>query len=65
MTLAPASVITWEVGDMSRLIPSHDVVVVRQADAEVVGIPAVSGRLYADSSRTAASRARLAGGDPS
>ena len=37
---------------MSRPIPSHDVVVVRQADAEVVGIPAVTGRLYADSSAT-------------
>ena len=37
---------------MSRPIPSHDVVVVRQEDAEVVGIPAVTGRLYADSSAT-------------
>jgi len=37
---------------MSRPIPSHDVVVVRQADAEVVGVPAVTGRLYADSSAT-------------
>jgi mannose-6-phosphate isomerase-like protein (cupin superfamily) len=37
---------------MSRPIPSHDVVVVRQDDAEVVGIPAVTGRLYADSSAT-------------
>lgn len=37
---------------MSRPIPSHDVVVVRQADAEVIGIPAVTGRLYADSSAT-------------
>ena len=37
---------------MSRPIPSHDVVVVRQDDAEVVGIPSVTGRLYADSSAT-------------
>jgi hypothetical protein len=27
-------VITWEVGDMSRPVPSHDVVLVRQADAD-------------------------------
>jgi len=37
---------------MSRLIPSHDVVVVRQDDAEVLGTPQVTGRLYADSSAT-------------
>ena len=37
---------------MSRPIPSHDVVVVREEDAEVVGITPVTGRLYADSSAT-------------
>ena len=37
---------------MSRLVPSHDVVLVRQADAEVLGGPPVTGRLYADSSAT-------------
>ena len=40
MTLAPASVIAWEVGDMSRPIPSHDVVAVRQADAGQLGVSA-------------------------
>lgn len=37
---------------MSRIVPSHDVIVVREADAEVVGAPPVSGRLYADASAT-------------
>ena len=37
---------------MSRPVPSHDVVLVRQADAEVLGGPQVTGRLYADSSAT-------------
>jgi len=37
---------------MSTPVPSHHVVLVRQADAEVVGGPPVSGRLYADSSAT-------------
>ncbi len=37
---------------MSRPVPSHDVVLVRQADAEVLGGPPVTGRLYADSSAT-------------
>src|SRR5215469_12969636 len=37
---------------MSSVIPSHDVVVVREADAEVVGGGPTSGRLYADSSAT-------------
>jgi mannose-6-phosphate isomerase-like protein (cupin superfamily) len=47
-------VITGEVGDMSRPVPSHHVVLVRQADAEVLGGPPVTGRLYADSSATGA-----------
>ena len=37
---------------MSTPTPSHHVVLVRQAEAEVVGGPPVSGRLYADSSAT-------------
>ena len=37
---------------MSTPVPSHHVVLVRQAEAEVVGGPPVSGRLYADSSAT-------------
>lgn len=37
---------------MSRPVPSHHVVLVRQADAEVLGGPSVTGRLYADSSAT-------------
>ena len=37
---------------MSTPVPSHRVVLVRQAEAEVVGGPPVSGRLYADSSAT-------------
>jgi mannose-6-phosphate isomerase-like protein (cupin superfamily) len=37
---------------MSTVIPSHDVVVVREAEAEVLGGGPVSGRLYADSSAT-------------
>lgn len=37
---------------MSTPVPSHHVVVVRQADAEVVGGPPITGRLYADSSAT-------------
>jgi len=34
------------------MIPSHDVVVVRQSEAEIVGSAPVTGRLYADSSAT-------------
>src|SRR5262249_26115132 len=49
---AATTVITWEVGSMSRPVPSHDVVLVRQADAEIVGGAPVTGRLYADSSAT-------------
>jgi mannose-6-phosphate isomerase-like protein (cupin superfamily) len=45
-------VIIREVAYMSRPVPSHHVVVVRQADAEVVGGAPVTGRLYADSSAT-------------
>jgi|SRR5215469_2632930 len=37
---------------MSSVIPSHDVVVVREADAEVLGGGPTVGRLYADSSAT-------------
>ena len=37
---------------MSGIAPAHEVVVVRQDDAEVLGGPPVTGRLYADSSAT-------------
>jgi quercetin dioxygenase-like cupin family protein len=37
---------------MSSVAPAHDVVVVREADAEFLGIPPVTGRLYADASAT-------------
>jgi mannose-6-phosphate isomerase-like protein (cupin superfamily) len=37
---------------MSIVVPSHDVVVVREADTEVVGAGPLTGRLYADSSAT-------------
>jgi mannose-6-phosphate isomerase-like protein (cupin superfamily) len=37
---------------MSGLIPSHDVVVVHEGDAELLGSGPVTGRLYADSSAT-------------
>lgn len=37
---------------MSTVIPSHNVVVVREAEAEVLGGGPVTGRLYADSSAT-------------
>jgi quercetin dioxygenase-like cupin family protein len=37
---------------VSGLIPSHDLVVVRESHAEVIGGGAVTGRLYADSSAT-------------
>jgi quercetin dioxygenase-like cupin family protein len=37
---------------MSGMIPSHDVVVVREEEAEIVGVASVTGRLYADSSAT-------------
>jgi quercetin dioxygenase-like cupin family protein len=37
---------------MSAAVPSHDIVVVREADAEIVGRAPVTGRLYADSSAT-------------
>lgn len=37
---------------MSGVLPSHPVVVVREADAETVGRAPTSGRLYADSSAT-------------
>jgi hypothetical protein len=38
---------------MSGLIPSHDVVVVHEGDAEILGSGPVTGRLYADSSAAA------------
>jgi mannose-6-phosphate isomerase-like protein (cupin superfamily) len=37
---------------VSGMIPSHDVVVVREGDAEIIGSGPVTGRLYADSSAT-------------
>jgi mannose-6-phosphate isomerase-like protein (cupin superfamily) len=37
---------------MSSVAPAHDIVVVRQADAEVLGAPPTSGLLYADASAT-------------
>jgi quercetin dioxygenase-like cupin family protein len=37
---------------MSAVVPSHDIVVVREADAEIVGSAPVTGRLSADSSAT-------------
>jgi mannose-6-phosphate isomerase-like protein (cupin superfamily) len=37
---------------MSQVVPSHDVVVVREADAEIIAPGQVVGRLYADSSAT-------------
>ena len=37
---------------MSGVVPAHEVVVVRQDDAEMPGGPPVTGRLYADSSAT-------------
>jgi mannose-6-phosphate isomerase-like protein (cupin superfamily) len=37
---------------MSAMVPSHDVVVVREGDAEILGNAQVTGRLYADSSAT-------------
>jgi mannose-6-phosphate isomerase-like protein (cupin superfamily) len=37
---------------MSSVAPAHDVVVVSEADAEVVGAPPVTGRLYADADET-------------
>jgi len=37
---------------MSNVVPSHEVVVVREADAEILGGGPVTGHLYADSSAT-------------
>jgi hypothetical protein len=37
---------------MSGLIPSHDVVVVREGEAEILASGPVTGLLYADSSAT-------------
>jgi mannose-6-phosphate isomerase-like protein (cupin superfamily) len=37
---------------MSGVAPAHDVVVVREADSEFLGIPPVTGRLYADANAT-------------
>ena len=37
---------------MAGVVPAHEVVVVRQDDAEMPGGPPVTGRLYADSSAT-------------
>lgn len=37
---------------MSRVAPAHDVVVVREAEAEVLGAPPTTGKLYADASAT-------------
>jgi mannose-6-phosphate isomerase-like protein (cupin superfamily) len=37
---------------MSGMVPAHGVVVVREGDAEIVGVGTVIGRLYADSSAT-------------
>lgn len=51
---------------MSGFVPAHDVVVVRQDEAEVIGGAPVTGRLYADSSATggalSSQRITLAGG---
>ena len=53
---------------MSSVIPSHDVVVVREADAEIFGGGPTTGRLYADSSATGGAlscqRITLRGGAP-
>jgi hypothetical protein len=55
---------------MSGLIPSHDVVVVREGDAEILGSGPVTGLLYAYSSATGVERfgyfrllQRIAAGD--
>jgi mannose-6-phosphate isomerase-like protein (cupin superfamily) len=37
---------------MSSVAPAHDVVVVREADAEFLGVPPSTGRLYADANAT-------------
>jgi hypothetical protein len=37
---------------MSSVAPAHDVGVVREADAEFLGITPVTGRLYADANAT-------------
>jgi len=37
---------------MSSVAPAHDVVVIREAGAELLGAPPVTGRLYADASAT-------------
>jgi quercetin dioxygenase-like cupin family protein len=37
---------------MTKIVPSHDLVVVRETEAEVLGGGPVTGRLYADSSAT-------------
>ncbi len=51
---------------MSGIVPDHEIVVVRQDDAEVLGLGPVTGRLYADSSATggalSAQRIALSGG---
>jgi quercetin dioxygenase-like cupin family protein len=51
---------------MSGTVPAHEIVVVRQDDAEVLGGGPVTGRLYADSSATggalSAQRITLSGG---
>jgi quercetin dioxygenase-like cupin family protein len=39
---------------MSIPVPSHEVVVVREVDAELLSVAQVTGRLYADSSQTGA-----------
>lgn len=53
---------------MSAVVPSHEVVVVREADAEILGAGPVTGLLYADSSTTggalSSQRIRLLGGAP-
>jgi mannose-6-phosphate isomerase-like protein (cupin superfamily) len=53
---------------MSTVIPSHDVVVVREAEAEIVGGGSTIGRLYADSPATggalSSQRITLQGGAP-
>src|SRR5215475_2253450 len=53
---------------MSTVMPSGNVVVVREADAEVLGGGPVTGRLYADSSATggalSSQRITLLGGAP-
>jgi hypothetical protein len=47
---------------MSGMVPSHEMVVVSEADAETVGGVPITGRLYADSSALSCQRIVLVGG---